>query len=52
MSEVSLYRPGGEREGVLEVLSDDLIQLHDVQQHLTRKSARGKKRDLTKDLCE
>ena len=30
------YGPGGEREGVLEVLSDDLIQLHDVQQHFAR----------------
>ena len=36
MSEVPLYIPGSEREGVLEVLSDDLIQLHDVQQHFAR----------------
>ena len=39
MSEVPLYRPGGEREGVLEVLPDDLVELHDVQQHFAREPA-------------
>jgi len=35
------YGPGREREGVLEVLSDDLVQLHNVQQHLTREPGFG-----------
>jgi hypothetical protein len=33
--------PGRKREGVLEVLSDDLVQLHNVQQHLTREPGFG-----------